>query len=32
MVAGEQRKSIYREYADGVVEGVRRYYTQARAK
>ncbi len=28
MVAGESRKSIYREYADGVVEGVRRYYAR----
>ncbi|RYD62368.1 MAG: hypothetical protein EOP84_34650 [Verrucomicrobiaceae bacterium] len=28
IIAGEQRKSIYREYADGVVEGVRRYYAQ----
>jgi hypothetical protein len=30
LVAGEMRKSIYREYADAVVEGLRRYYSAAR--
>ena len=30
MVAGELRKSIYREYADAVAAGLRAYYQQAR--
>jgi len=31
MIGGEMRRSIYREYADAVVEGLRDYYTKARA-
>jgi hypothetical protein len=30
LVGGEMRKSIYREYADAVVEGLRRHYATAR--
>src|SRR5439155_17665698 len=30
MVAGAMRKSIYREYADGIVEALSNYYGQAR--
>ncbi len=30
MVAGAMRKSIYREYADGVAEGLKNYYLQTR--
>lgn len=30
MVAGKLRKSIYREYADALTEGLRIYFTQAR--
>ncbi len=29
-IAGKMRKSLIREYADGVTEGLRRYYSQAR--
>lgn len=29
-IAGAMRKSLIREYADGVTEGLRRYYSQAR--
>lgn len=29
-VAGEERKSIFREYADGVTEGLRSYYAKSR--
>jgi hypothetical protein len=29
-IAGKMRKSLIREYADGVTEGLRRYYWQAR--
>jgi hypothetical protein len=31
MLGGEMRRSIYREYADAVVEGLRDYYSKARA-
>ena len=31
-LAGEPRRSIYREYADAVAEGLRAYYTKARAE
>ncbi len=31
-LAGEPRRSIYREYADAVAEGLRDYYTKARAE
>jgi len=31
MVAGAMRKSLYREYADGVVDGLSTYYRNARA-
>jgi len=31
-LAGEPRRSIYREYADAVVEGVRAYYAKVRAE
>ncbi len=31
-VAGEMRKSLVREYADGVAEGLRRYYREVRQK
>jgi hypothetical protein len=31
MIGGEMRRSIFREYADAVVEGLRDYYTKARA-
>ena len=30
MIGGEKRRSIYREYADAVVDGLREYYTKAR--
>jgi hypothetical protein len=30
MIGGEKRRSIYREYADAVVDGLRDYYTKAR--
>jgi N-acetylmuramoyl-L-alanine amidase len=30
MIAGEMRRSIFREYADAVVEGLRDYYAKAR--
>lgn len=30
MLGGEMRRSIYREYADAVVEGLRAYYAKAR--
>ena len=29
-VAGKERKSIFREYADGVAEGLRAYYASSR--
>jgi hypothetical protein len=29
-VAGARRRSIFREYADAVAEGLRRHYQQAR--
>ncbi len=32
MVAGKMRKSIYREYADALTEGLRIYYTHSRPK
>ncbi len=31
-VAGKQRPSIYREYVDGVVEGILEYFKKARPK
>ena len=31
LIAGEMRRSIFREYADAVVEGLRDYYAKARA-
>ena len=31
-LAGAPRRSIYREYADAVVEGLREYYTKLRAE
>jgi hypothetical protein len=31
MIGGEKRRSIYREYADAVADGLRDYYTKARA-
>jgi hypothetical protein len=31
MIGGEMRRSIFREYADAVAEGLRDYYTKARA-
>ena len=31
MIGGEMRRSIYREYADAVAEGLRAYYTKARS-
>jgi hypothetical protein len=31
-LAGESRRSIYREYADAVAEGIRAYYATTRAK
>jgi hypothetical protein len=31
MIGGEMRRSIFREYADAVVEGLRDYYTKVRA-
>lgn len=31
LLAGEMRRSIFREYADAVVEGLRDYYAKARA-
>jgi hypothetical protein len=31
MIGGEMRRSIFREYADAVVEGLRAYYSKARA-
>jgi hypothetical protein len=30
LIGGAMRKSIFREYADGVVEGLREYYVKAR--
>jgi hypothetical protein len=30
LIGGELRRSIFREYADGVVEGLRAYYSKAR--
>ncbi len=32
MLSGEPRRSIYREYADAVAEGLRAYYTKLRAE
>jgi hypothetical protein len=31
MIGGEMRRSIFREYADAVADGLREYYTKARA-
>jgi hypothetical protein len=31
-VAGKKQKSIFREYADAVVEGLRDYYSASRKK
>jgi hypothetical protein len=31
MIGGEMRRSIFREYADAVVDGLRVYYSKARA-
>ena len=31
LIGGAMRKSIFREYADGVVDGLKEYYTKARA-
>lgn len=31
-IAGKMRKSLIREYADGVTEGLRRYYSKARGQ
>jgi hypothetical protein len=30
LIGGEMRKSIYREYADGLAEGLRAYFAAAR--
>jgi hypothetical protein len=31
-ISGVERKSIFREYADGVVDGLVQYYSKARGK